>query len=309
MSALSMTRRKFVAIFTALTLALATSMLGAAPVAAYAADQGQNADSVAVFLADADGNATSATITPTGVAPTATVGAVTDLLTNISQYVTITADGTYHLDFAVTGGTKFATVNKHKGELTGVAVGTAKVTVYVVSGAAQSNNSSTPCSEALASTTLNVEVSAATSTYGFQGNNQSIKLSSITPTSVVGNNQAGWTNALGTLTIANGALSIDFDMSSGIGQYTIAGYEELNGSNVYLLAAGSDTPVAYLSGEAMSLAQQGSSKTALTLNINSSALTSGTTYTLVFTSNFSAGNTNSSSVKTLGCDVKFVFTV
>ena len=306
MSALSMTRRKFVAIFTALTLALATSMLGAAPVAAYAADQGQNADNVAVFLADADGNATSATITATDVAPTATVGAVTDLLADIDQYVTITADGTYHLDFAVTDGAESATVNKHKGQLTGVAVGTAYVTVYVVSGAAGQVNT-TPCSTALASTTLSVEVSAATSTYGFQGNNQSIKLTNLVPTSVSGNNTDGWTNALGTLTTSGGVIEIDFTMSSGIGQYNIGAFENLNGSYVSIVRNNGQV-VATLSGEDMEFDATKSTKTDIVMYIDATSLNLSGNYNLVFSSDFRAGNTTGDP-KTLGCPVTFTFSV
>lgn len=231
--------------------------------------------------------------------------------------MTVTADGTYHLDFAVTGGTKFATVNKHKGELTGVAAGTAKVTVYVVSGAAQSNNNSTPCSEALASTTLNVVVSeAATGTYGFQGNEQSIKLSSITPTSVSGSNETGWTNEIGTLTVNNkGLIKLNYTMSSGIGpswdnyaNVLAVGKIALCDADGEVIATLDNTDV----NQKMYIALQSEdSKTDLTLYIDAQKLKldAGESYSIVFASDYSAGNTNNPPLKTLGCTVTFNFSL
>lgn len=306
MSKLSMTRRKFASVFVA--FALAMPMCVAAPASALAAEQ--TVDEPIVFLAEADGDATTATITATGVVPTATVGSVTNLLADIDQYATVQANGTYHLDFAVTGGTKFATVNKHKGELTGVAAGTAKVTVYVVSGTVQSDPQ-TPCGgESLASVTLNIPVEAAgADEYGFQGNEQTIKVTSPTPTVVSGNNTDGWTNALGTVTPnADGKIGINFSMSSGIGQNTIAEYEAMN-ANYVSIVKNNGTVVATLADGDMSLAQQGTSKTDLTLYIDADALDLSGNYNLVFSSSFSAGNSNNPPLKTLGCSITFTFSV
>ncbi len=148
---MSITRRKFVSLFASMALAL--SLVGIAPAAAYADD------------------ATTGNIKASATEITVTTGSSTDL----SQYFDKTGvDGDWHFDYVLTSGTG-ATVNKHSGAFvpTTTADQDYTVTVYLMNQSKHTQDSGKPCSDGgikvLDQTTLTIHVKTANASYGYQG--------------------------------------------------------------------------------------------------------------------------------------------
>ncbi len=147
---MSITRRKFVSLFASMALVL--SLVGVAPVAAYADD------------------ATTGEIVAHATAITVTTGSSTDL----SQYFDPddSVDGDYHFDYVMSG--SGATVNKHSGAFVPTSAGNYTVTVYLLAGAQPDKNSGKPCTgyTVLDQATLSITVATVDGSYGYQGSGQ-----------------------------------------------------------------------------------------------------------------------------------------
>ena len=148
---MSITRRKFVSLFASMALAL--SLVGIAPAAAYADD------------------ATTGSIKASATEITVTTGSSTDL----SQYFDKTGvDGDYHFDYVLTSGSG-ATVNKHSGAFvpTTTADQDYTVTVYLMNQPKHTSDPGKPCSKdnikVLDQVTLTIHVKTANASYGYQG--------------------------------------------------------------------------------------------------------------------------------------------
>ena len=196
-------RQKFVAITSA--LALAATMVGVAPATALA----QDIEGVDLAIAAQKRSAEFEFIqNPLDVE----LGTQVNLNTNADC-----PDG-YHLEWYVTGGQKFGTVNK-RGMFSPTAIGTCKVTAYLFDGPTVEQGSNNNPDYALDSNVLNVNVvSGDQSDYTYQGiGGQSIMMTSPEVTKVSGNDNAGWTNTLGGVNKANGKMTFNISMSAGYG--------------------------------------------------------------------------------------------
>lgn len=288
---MALTRRKFLAGLISAVMAV-TLMVGI-PASAFATD------------------ATSGSFTVTS----SSINAIAGTQANMSSYVnsaTVTPSGSdYHYDYVVTSGSSYATVNKHSGVLTPTSAGTTVVTVSLMAGTVSGADN-----VVLASHTITVTI-ASSSTYGYQGNPQAVYMNSPSVSSWGYDATNGYTDVIGTaMTIdSNGYLNFDYSTSYGIGPHDIFYYENtINPTHLYVEDADGNI-LAYLgdselNGTYMTLTQVNGSKQRFNLAIDADSLgiDSGT-YKLVYTSTYSAGNTNNPPLKTTGATITFVFTV
>ena len=186
----------------------------------------------------------------------ATTGSITSIDTpltlNAGSQTTVTAtytaNGDAHIDWSVTNGTGSATINKHKGQLTGVSAGTVTVTATLVTGAQPSSgggNQQGCGGTTITSSSATVTINAATA-YGFQGEGgntlklvspSDITFNSITTKTVDGVTYNVYNNSINTaVTAENGYIYFDYTMSAGINNFkqsTFNGYK----SEIILLDA------------------------------------------------------------------------
>lgn len=299
MSQITATKRRLVSLLAALTLAF--SMLGVAPMAAFA-----TADS-----AGGDTSATTGAGTPARSASTitATTGdlsvAVGSTLNMYDKFLAEGLDTTcQHIDFKITNtatDTGSATISKHPGVLTGSSAGTVTVTAYLVNAVQQPGVSGNPCQTPIASATKQVTITPQNA-YGYQGNDLMIQMTSFSPAFNSYSSSTGYSNSLTNVTATNDVISFNYLQNYGIGKNTISQYQALNAEQI-VLKNSSGTIVKRL-GNGITLAQQGSSKTALIANVASTGLASGV-YTLSFLPDYVAGNETSY----LDTTVSFQFTL
>ena len=283
----SLTRRKLISLFAAIVLAFSMTVI--APASAFASATAVNAYS-------------------TDTVQTTMQGTV--YMEN-EFYATDLDSTTQHIDYTITsftrtdGGTSApASVNKHSGVLTPSAEGTVVVTASLVNHPQPTGMSENPCysvtdpDSIISTATKTVQISG-TGTYGYQGNNLQVLMTSFSPAFVSLTN-AGYNNTLTGVTASGGVVSFNFTQNYGIGNRTIAAYQTMNAGNITLTDASGT--VATLD-DGIDLAQQGSSKQNLIAEIDADYFDSGTTYTLTFTSSYVGGNS-----QLLSIPVSFTFT-
>lgn len=253
-------------------------------------------------------NATSGSFTLSSTALEVTSGSTGDVSSLVSSVSVSPSGSDYHFDYVAADGTTAFTVNKHSGALTASSVSentTGTVTVYLLAGSAPTNNSGKPCTDytVLSSQTVTVTV-AASSTYGYQGNNMTMKMTSPAVTSYSGSNSTGWVNQLGSVSAASdGYYYFTVKLSSGFSKYnTASSFAERNAGNIVLKnSAGTiDSVSADNDGSVQIYSTDNSTKT-VQVRVLASAAT-GSNVTLVFGSGFRGNNDNN----TLGCTVGFV---
>jgi len=303
----NLSRRKFVSLFAA--FALTMSMVVVLPATAFADDPPWT---------PGPGSATTGSFSP----GSATVDAVVGTPCNLLDTLTITGtNGTAHRDFSVPAGNPVATINKHSGILTPLAAGVVTVTVCLTPDEAPNGVNLNPCwTPSLAVGTIQVTVSANSGSYGFQGNDQAIMLTSPSvlswaPVTVTDPNNVvtvvGYTNQLGTIAPSNGVLTFAYSQSFGIGGNTQGALETWldNNSDNVLLCNSSGTPIANATLDNTNIftlapaSSANSNNMILTIDPNAANLQLGQTYILRFTEDYVAGNGTSE----LGVQVDFVF--
>lgn len=209
--------KRVVSVFAAAALSLsmvgAVTLTTAAP--AYADDSG--------IEAQADGDATNGHIGVQTANLPVKVEAGTDV--TLSQFFSWTANGTAHVDYKITstGGTQYGSVNKHSSIFTGLAATpdntTVTVTAYLVPGAAPTGNKNNPCTEVvLSKAEIPVQVTPTT-TYGFQGTDNAVKMITPNVTSYSGSIAEGYTNVAEPVANQGGYYYFTFETIAGFRNY------------------------------------------------------------------------------------------
>lgn len=215
-------------------------------------------------------------------------------------------DGAWHVDYKVTDGSG-ATVNKHSGILTPTAEGSVVVTAYLTGIETPTGNKNNPCNsdEAKCSATVTVSVAAADA-YGYQGNKNSIKMTSPAVASYAGSNSEGWKNVLSgsSSTISGDYYHFTVAMTNGFKNYNTAlSFAGINAGMIQM-TDGVDSASATLNvlnaGDLYIASVDNDSKT-IDVAVAKSKVSLGTTK-LVFNSGFRGNNANN----TLGTTVTFV---
>jgi hypothetical protein len=303
-----MTRRRFVSVLAAFTLTF--SMLAAIPARAFALVP---TSATITIIADAD-NPIEATVGKQLSLDSTNYYTVTNILP--------TGADEWHIDYKVTQGDAYVTVNKHSGILTPTSPTNGEVvivTVYFTPITMPSGNPNNPCADPLASGDLYITVSPAPSTGAYmpgetyQGLNQALTLRSpdaltytinYTPTGGV----EGYVNEMGTIGAADtDAIDFDITMSYGTGP-DFAAWEQYNNGNVILRTPGSDE---YVIGSSPYLSFSGSAPSNLvTVVVGVPALLDAGEYSLTFTAGFCSGNSEiPSERRTLQAPITFYFTL
>lgn len=253
-------------------------------------------------------NATSGSFTLSSTALEVTSGSTGDVSSLVSSVSVSPGGSDYHFDYVAADGTTAFTVNKHSGALTASSVSentTGTVTVYLLAGSAPTGNSGKPCTDytVLSSQTVTVTV-AASSTYGYQGNNMTMKMTSPAVTSYSGSNSTGWVNVLAAQTPTDGYYSFTVKSSSGFKKYNTATlFASLNAGNVAVKDALGQTQATLAqnnTGDLVIDSVDNDTKT-IQLKVASSIITTGNSR-LVFESGFHGNNASN----TLGTTVAFV---
>lgn len=252
---------------------------------------------------------TTGTFTLDATSVEVTSGTTVDLSTLLNPTPNADLDGNeYHFDYVASTETTAFTVNKHSGVLTASTVSedtTGSVTIYLLDGNTPTKNSGKPCTgfTVLSSQVVTIDVTTS-STYGYQGNSMTMKMTSPTVTSYSGSNSTGWVNSLGSISAADdGYYYFTVKLSSGFQTYnTPASFAKLNEDNIVLknstgtiatLTKDNDTAVQVYSTDH-------SSKT-VQVRVLASAVT-GSNVQLVFQADFHGNNASN----TLGCPIAFV---
>ena len=282
---MSITRRKSVSLFTSMALAL--SLVGIAPAAAYA------------------DNATTGSIDASATAITVTTGSSTDL----SQYFEAddTVDGDYHLDYVVSD--EGATVNKHSGKFIGTVEGDYVVTVYLMNQATPEKNQGKPCTgmTVLDKVTLNVTVAGSDAVYGYQGIGQnSIKVTDQTVAKAAydeDNNVYNNTLVAPSLSADGKYYTFTYEQNAGFKSYNSAsGYTTLNAGNITLYSGNTQVGTLGDATGAITVASADHDTKTIVLKIDASKITLGSAK-LVFGENL-CGNNKS---VILGSTINFLF--
>lgn len=242
----------------------------------------------------------------------ATTGSITSidapLTLNAGSQTTVTAtytaNGDAHIDWSVTDGTGSATINKHKGQLTGVSAGTVTVTATLVSGAQPSSgggNQQGCGGTAITSSSATVTVDPATA-YGFQGEGgNTLKLTSPSDVSFTGmgqqiNGKNVYNNKINTAVTAedDDYIYFNYTMSAGINNFKQSTFNEYK-SDIVLLSGNTKVADAVYAGF---------TSPNVKIKFNAAGLSSGK-YTLRFGPSVRGNNVN----KTLNCYLNFDFTL
>ncbi len=286
---MSITRRKFVSLFASMALAL--SLVGIAPAAAYADD------------------ATTGSIKAGATEITVTTGSSTDL----SQYFEAddTVDGDYHFDYVLTSGSG-ATVNKHSGAFvpTTTADQDYTVTVYLMNQSKHTQDSGKPCSNGgikiLDQTTLTIHVKTANASYGYQGSGKNtIKVTDPAVTDFDYDSASDtYVNELSAPTLSDGYYAITYVQNAGFKDYDGASdYTAWNKGNISLLNGDGDTIASLGDGTGVLVVEDAVHATkTITLKIKASNVVLGET-TLLFSGDLRGNNKNA----VLGSTVGFSF--
>ena len=172
-------------------------------------------------------------------AAASTVNAYVGAQVDMSGYFTESAtggDGQWHVDYKVTDGSA-ATINKHSGVLTPTAEGSVTVTAYLTGISTPQGNPSNPCESTNVSASTVVNVSAS-STYGYQGSNLGIKMTSPTVTSFSGSNADGWVNIAKGAAATNGYYNYTIQLNNGFKKYSTAAlFASANAGNIALVGS------------------------------------------------------------------------
>ncbi len=214
----------------------------------------------------------------------------------------------YHFDYVAATGTTAFTVNKHSGVLTASTVGadtTGYVTVYLLAGNTPTGNNGKPCTgfTILSSQVVTVDVKTSSS-YGYQGNSMTMKMTSPTVTSYSGNNTSGWVNTLAASTPSSGYYNFTVKLSSGFKSYNTAlAFASINAGNVTVKNALGITQATLAAGNTGNLIIDSVDNDTKTVNLKvaSSIVTAGNSR-LVFGSGFRGNNASN----TLGTTIAFV---
>ena len=242
-------------------------------------------------------DAASGSITAVNAPLTLNAGSQTTVTT------TYTADGDAHIDWSVANGTGSATINKHKGQLTGVSAGTVTVTATLVTGAQPSSGggSQQGCGgTAITSSSATVTINTATA-YGFQGEGgNTLKLTSPSNVSFTGMGQqiSGknvYNNSVtGVAKDADNYINFEYTMSAGINNFKQSTFNNYK-SDIVLLSG--DRKVA-------DVVYAGFTSPNVKIKFNAAELGSGK-YTLQFGPSVRGNSVN----KTLNCYLNFEFTL
>lgn len=285
---MSITRRKFVSLFASMALAL--SLVGIAPAAAYADD------------------ATTGSIKASATEITVTTGSSTDL----SQYFDKTGvDGDYHFDYVLTSGSG-ATVNKHSGAFvpTTTADQDYTVTVYLMNQPKHTQDSGKPCSnngiKVLDKTTLTIHVKTANASYGYQGSGKNTIM--VTDPAVTdfdyNSDSDAYVNELSAPTLSDGYYTITYVQNAGFQDHDGASnYTTWNKGNISLLNGDGDVIASLGDGTGTLVVEDAVHATkTITLKIKASDVVLGET-ALVFSGDLRGNNKNA----VLGSTVGFSF--
>lgn len=252
---------------------------------------------------------TTGTFTLDATSVEVTSGTTANLQTLLKPTPNSDLDGDeYHFDYVAATGTTAFTVNKHSGVLTASTVGadtTGYVTVYLLAGDTPTSNNGKPCTgfTVLSSQVVTVDVKTS-STYGYQGNSMTMKMTSPTVTSYSGSNSTGWVNNLDASTPSSGYYNFTVKLSSGFKSYNTAlAFAGINAGNV-TVTDGLGSNLATLNntntGNLIISSVDNDTKT-VNLQVASSIVTAGDTQ-LVFGSGFRGNNASN----TLGTTITFV---
>lgn len=260
---MAVTRRKFVSLLA--SMALAVSLMGFAPAAAFA------------------DNATTGSFDLSASAITVTTGSTTDL----SQFVENEADnGDYHFDYVING--SGASVNKHSGKFVGSSAGTYTVTVYMMEGVAPTGNNGKPCNDLaqLDKETITITVSDTDASYGFQGIGQnSIMVTSPSVTSAKYDATTNtYTNVMATPTLSDDGnyYYVTYQQNAGFKDHDGATeYAKINKGNIALYIDGEQAALLGDDQNAIVVTQADNATKTITLQIDASAVEIGHT-TLTF---------------------------
>jgi hypothetical protein len=256
-------------------------------------------------------NATSGTITATTSVVDTKVGEQEQLNKCVS-YSVDPYNGDCHLDYAVTSGTAYGTVNKHSGVFTGSAVGTCVVTVYLIAGfnpggtgsGSGGGASAAPDGTVLAQCTITVNV-AATTVYGYQGGTNAIMMTSPAVQDFDQDDDV-YTNELGTITAVDGYYYFTVLTSAGFQSYnTPALFAGINAGNIGLINGSGTVPDVVLSAGNtgyLTIDSVDHASRRVVVKLDKSVVTASTA-SLVFLPGFRGNNPNS----TLGATVYFQF--
>ena len=220
-------------------------------------------------------------------------------------------NGTWHVDYKITStdGTQYGSVNKHSGIFTGLAATpddtTVTVTAYLQRGPAPTGNKNNPCSEAyLSKASLTVEVTPTT-TYGFQGTDNAVKMITPTVTSYSGSVAAGYKNITSPVVNKDGYYYFTFETIAGFRTYnTPEKYADYNKGNISVTNA---LGVSYtLNGDntgEITISDVNVNAQQITVKVAASAMP-GARGTLNLSKNLKANNAS----RVLGADLAFQFT-
>lgn len=226
----SLTQRKLVSLFAAIVLAF--SMLGVAPMAAFAtADSAGSGELSAAEIGTPDRSAS--TITATNTAANVAVGSTITMTVAAGHFSAPGLDtSSQHIDYKITGTADggAATINKHSGVLTATSAGEVTVTAYLIDAPQQSGINTNPCDdEYLDSDTKTVTINTSTA-YGYQGTGFQIYVSSPTVGSASINASGDtYTNLVSGNKTAGSTVEFIVYQNAGLNQYS-NGYNSWMGS-------------------------------------------------------------------------------
>lgn len=227
--------------------------------------------------------------------------------TNMSNYFNPDPQGgdqVSHVDYKITSGDDIASINKHTGMLTATSTGQVVVTAYLTGIATPTGNKNNPCVTTSVSDTITVNITS-TSTYGYQGVGNTIKMTSPSVESFSGNNTTGWTNILEASSPASDdCYYFTIEMTNGFKDYNTAlSFAGINAGNIYVQNANGTSTTSLAANNQSDVFIESVNNTTKTVEVGvDKSLVTAAGTKLVFASGF-RGNSPSN---TLGTTITFV---